>query len=608
MRLHQVLIKNYRKLKNCKIELRDTSFLIGPNNTGKSSVFAALDHLHKNSSVSREDHSKTYHEEDDCYHYEPEIEIIAEYHNLPAESETWVGFRGRVISHTDVIEGETNKKILYKKVWELDQSKPKIFMFEYPRKVSEQYKACENISDLVGVHFSEAFLKEHFGESNFSKKISAVAVKPKLTDLPEYWDIDGDQEPEWIENPGGIPGNVLSKLPRIVVIPAESCASELTSKNGALFSLLEDLFTLVRQDSENYEQAQRFLNELASELDPSDKGTHFGKLIEDLNAMTHSLFPESSVHISASLGQPDKVIKPQFNVEMESNVKTAVDYQGHGMIRATAFQLLRYVQEFVNREAEIPRATIFCFEEPEIYLHPSAANQMRDALYELAGRNCQIIATTHSPFMVNLGSEKSVSLTKFSHRDDGFADSASLNLDLAFDQLEADEKQYLKMLLKVDDYISRMFFARKSIFVEGDTEEVVVRETIKRLSVEDKARVIGNCEFLRARGKPVLISIAKYLNTLGIDYMILHDRDQGTRGADAINNSILAQTGPDRRVMAEENIEDVLGYEPPSSDKPYAAYMYIQNSWGDTFDTVPENWRSIFLDLCEPYLKHLRNK
>lgn len=276
------------------------------------------------------------------------------------------------------------------------------------------------------------------------------------------------------------------------------------------------------------------------------------------------------------------------------------------MIRATAFQLLRFVQEFVNRTADNPRSTIFCFEEPEIYLHPSAANQLRDSLYDLAGPSCQIVATTHSPYMVNLGTEKSVSLTKFSYNADRFTDTTSFNLESAFSNLQDNEKQNLKMLLKIDDYISRMFFTNKCVFVEGDTEEVVVRETIKRLSPEDKARVIGNCEFLRARGKAVLISIAKYLNALDVEYIFMHDRDAGTAKAEAMNAPILAETGADRRIMIEECIEDLLGYDAPSSEKPYKAFQHISQNWDNDFNGLPERWKTIFLELCAPYLDHLK--
>lgn len=606
MRLHELHINNFRKLKNCSIKFRDTTFLIGPNNSGKSSVFAALSNLHKNTNLDREDYSKEYNEDEENYTYEDEVEIIAEYHNLPDAAHGWLGFKGRVISSQDPLEGETGNSIIYKKVWALNQSKPKIFMKEYPRIRSALYSECDKVSDLVGEHYSEIFLKEHFGEANFEKSLTIAATKSKLMDLPECWDVKLEEEPTWMENPGGIPGNVLSKLPRIVVIPAESCISELTSTSGALYSLLGDLFDQVRGNSKNYAQAQVFLNKLAAELDPNDEETDFGKLIRDLNGMVDTLFPDSSVHVSATLDVPEKSIKPQFNVEMESNVKTAVNYQGHGMIRATAFQLLRFIQEFINKNSDSPRATIFCFEEPEIYLHPAAANQMRDSLYDLAGPNCQIVSTTHSPYMVNLGSEKSMSLTKFNFTENDFSTTSSFNLEEAFLSLVDDEKQNLKMLLKVDDYISRMFFSKKCIFVEGDTEEVVVRETIKRLSTEDKAKVIGNCEFLRARGKAVLISIAKYLNALGVNYMFMHDRDAGTAKAEAMNDPILAQTGNERRVMIEECIEDLLGYDAPSSEKPYKAYIHIQDNWGDEFDDLPSNWKSTFIKLCTPHLDHLQ--
>jgi putative ATP-dependent endonuclease of the OLD family len=605
MRLHELKINNFRKLKDCCIKFRDTTFLIGPNNSGKSSVFAALQHLHKNTNLDREDFSKLYSLDDESYTYSDEVEVVAEYHNVPSAAHGWIGFKGRVISSSECFEGETGNSIVYKKVWYLNQTKPKIFMKEYPRVRSADYAQCKKVSDLVGEHYSEDFLKEYFGEANYEKSLTIAATSSKFSDLPECWDVQVDQDSVWIENPGGIPGNVLSKLPRVVVIPAESCISELTAPGGALLTLLGDLFERVRSGSDNYSQAQKFLNDLAAELNPKDAETDFGRLINELNGMVGNLFPDSSVHVNATLDVPEKSIKPQFSVEMESNVKTAVNYQGHGMIRATAFQLLRFVQDFINRGVDLPRATIFCFEEPEIFLHPAAANQMRDSLYDLAGPNCQIVATTHSPYMIDLGSDKSVSLTKFKITDDNFSTSHSFNLEEAFLTLQGDEKQNLKMLLKVDDYISRMFFSKKSIFVEGDTEEVVVRETIKRLSVEDKARVVGNCEFLRARGKAVLISIAKYLNALDVNYVFMHDRDAGTEKAEVMNEPIRIQTGDDRRVMIAECIEDLLGYKAPSSEKPYKAYEYIIENWDDNFDSLPDGWKSVFIKLCSPYLDHL---
>ncbi|WP_431628392.1 AAA family ATPase, partial [Enterobacter bugandensis] len=60
MRLDNLAIKNFRKLKDCTINFRDATFLIGSNNAGKSSVFRALQLLHQNINPSSDDYSKCY--------------------------------------------------------------------------------------------------------------------------------------------------------------------------------------------------------------------------------------------------------------------------------------------------------------------------------------------------------------------------------------------------------------------------------------------------------------------------------------------------------------------------------------------------------------------
>ncbi|WP_219622053.1 hypothetical protein [Shewanella sp. 11B5] len=91
-----------------------------------------------------------------------------------------------------------------------------------------------------------------------------------------------------------------------------------------------------------------------------------------------------------------------------------------------------------------------------------------------------------------------------------------------------------------------------------------------------------------------------------MNYMVMHDRDSGTVGAEVMNAPILAQTGEERRIMIEECIEDLLGYTAPNSEKPYKAHLHIQNNWPNNFDGLPNDWKSTFIKLCSPYLDHLR--
>ncbi|WP_411393182.1 AAA family ATPase, partial [Vibrio parahaemolyticus] len=65
-------------------------------------------------------------------------------------------------------------------------------------------------------------------------------------------------------------------------------------------------------------------------------------------------------------------------------MRTPIENQGTGMIRSAVFSLLRYRKTWEEqREEKNERGLIICFEEPEIFLHPSAANQMRNTIYDL---------------------------------------------------------------------------------------------------------------------------------------------------------------------------------------------------------------------------------
>ena len=45
MRIYRLTIENFRRIGNADIFLEPATFLVGPNNTGKSSVIAALEAL-----------------------------------------------------------------------------------------------------------------------------------------------------------------------------------------------------------------------------------------------------------------------------------------------------------------------------------------------------------------------------------------------------------------------------------------------------------------------------------------------------------------------------------------------------------------------------------
>lgn len=83
MKLTKLIIRNFRKLNNVEISFENASFLIGANNTGKSSVLKAIDILLNLDSKIENIQSK-YIDEAGTERIEDEDTIIeGEFHNLP---------------------------------------------------------------------------------------------------------------------------------------------------------------------------------------------------------------------------------------------------------------------------------------------------------------------------------------------------------------------------------------------------------------------------------------------------------------------------------------------------------------------------------------------
>lgn len=619
MKLFSFKIEGFRRVYENTVYFEDATFLIGKNNTGKSSILKALELFFSENKPKRDDFLIYDHNEELCL---DQIRLTATFTDLPSNIDKWSGFKGRIVK----IENKKGKKvraIIYRKTFKLD-GKDKHEMQVYKRSRKSLFKDAKTLQDIMDKGIPEEEIRKYLPDFTPRQQLTTKTIKPQLRNIDDLWEISKDQV-EWFNNPGGIPGNILIKLPRFLLIPAEDNQDEITGSSGTLNKTMKELFLTVRDKSQNYKKAQRYLNLLAEELDPNDESLEFGKMMKEVNNSLKSVFPESALHVETSLKDPDKSIAPNFKVSMSSNVKTTTDRQGMGTIRSAVFSLLRYREEFVEKTKEkkggYVRQLIIGFEEPEIYLHPNAANNMRDEIYNLAtSTNSKIISTTHSPYMIDLSKSldkqtypkqilnlidlkpvKGEVTTSTSH-------SKAFNITDAYLKLKNEEKDYLKMILKMDDYISRVFFASKIVIIEGDTEDIVLRETIKRMPQNVRKSVLSNYQIIKARGKASIIALTKYLRSMGLDPIVIHDKDSKS-GATKFNNPILkACSSPSKRFMLKNNIEDVLGYAEPKDNKPFKAFEHIKKNWDLDlgWNGVEDNWRKIcemiFKDAFKPYL------
>ena len=599
MQLYSLMIEGFRKHVNTTIKFSDSTFLIGENNAGKSSVLYALDYLLGANSKIPDEEYYTIEDETKGKKTVEQIVLTAEFRNIPDEAKSWRGFKGRLLRYETEEEDDTGLKFIYRKTYPKGGS-VKIETLEHPRKLKDEYEKCVSIQDFLDAGLDESELPEEAIKIKYDKKLSQKD-KLFLYDIDSLFVVDDSQEC-WIENPGGIPQNVLSKLPKYLLIPAQDKEDEISGTSGTLQKTLGELFNDVRENSENYKKAQEYLNKLAKELDPEDETTEVSKMISELNGIISEVFPHTGISAAANLSDANKVIKPIFDIQMNSNITTSSKLQGTGLIRSTVFALLRYKALRDNkRETATDRHLIIGFEEPEIYLHPNAISKMRDTIYNLAEtENNQIVCTTHSPLMIDLGKRpKQVLNSMFLKNEciDGkealTAGCLAFNVTKEFLTLQDNDKDYIKMLLRVEDNIAKCFFVKNILIVEGDTEQVVLSETIARMPEDIKSEILSDWYILRARGKAAIIPLIRYLKAMHIYPYVMHDKDENTAGAVVFNEPIRNELDNDEHLFVLENcVEDVLGYEPPSSDKPYKAYKYIKENWKEWSD-IPQKWRKI---------------
>lgn len=597
MKLEELEIKGFRKLNDITVKFGDASFLIGENNVGKSSILKAIELILTNNSVNNEDFSKKINAQTGTVeNISNQIILTGTFANIPEEANTWIGFKGRIFKENDI------RKIKYRKTFENNSTRFQIW--EQAKSIKEEVKDGRKVTknSLLEYGIDEEQINNVFGEIDVNQNLTTQANISKLEAIYDAWNYE--ESFSWTENPGGIPQNIISKLPKYVLIPAEHKSSEIDSdKKTALGEVMSTIFDDIVENSENFEKVKEYFGELETEIDTSNENTEFGQLMLRVNRTIKTIFPDSEILAKINLSDPSSFLKPKYDIKLGSNIMTDVAYQGTGMIRSTAFSLLKFREDWKKERQQDLRNLIICFEEPELFLHPNAANQMRDTIYELAGTSNQIVCTSHSPYMIDLSREhENQIINNLSITADTFVKSIPFSVTEKFQNLVEDDRHYVKMLVKIDDYFARAFFAKKIVIVEGDTEDVVIRKSINVLPPEVKNRINSDFQFIKARGKATIPPLIKYFEALGIEeYFVIHDRDQGVQRAEEVNPRILtAVQSENKRVMLEECIEDVLGYNAPTKDKPYKAYLETKD-W-NSFEDIPNSWKDILNQVFGVYL------
>lgn len=530
MKLHEIEISNYRSIEILKVNIDDFIVLIGENNSGKSSLIKGVELFY--TETLRSFSEESFHFKDN----KKPIEITLTFDRLKDEEREqkyikhWI-FDDKVkIKRVISFDLETER---YKSLFYGWQAKPKVEHFDLSK--FDDYKAT--LTQIV----TENNLPDYFKTAQ--GKVTQASYKEGIK-LHHDAGLVQLGEAGWIANPGGLSENFSSLLPQFYFVPAvkdaqdESRITQTTSLGKLINDLTNRIVTANPKFAEVKAQIDGLKKFLNRAIDGSDENrlTEIKELEKTLSDTISESMPESKVEIEIVTPELIDLFK-ETKITIDDSIPTSIDNKGHGLQRALIFSYIRAYAKLLNEikvgEEIQKRNFILAIEEPELFLHPNGQRKMMNVLKEIA-KNDQVLMCSHSSFFVDMFQYSKIALLKRNGKGPTYA--VQYSGDIFEDE---DQKKSFRYLSFFDISRSELFFARKVILVEGDTEKQIIPYWASKLSVGDKRFDFSanNICITDCGGKTNFTAFMKVLNNLKMPYVVIHDNDPINFPEDKANKS-----------------------------------------------------------------------
>lgn len=522
MRLETIAVRNFRLLRRLTIDLaqdKTTTILVGPNNSGKTSVMDALRVFgtagSKAPEVSFHDLSQLRHKDfrrietliaaaDDgtakaeiVRRLAPRmrIDLIFSYTDDPSD----------LVAATDLLMdlNAGANRIRIRIDYSLKNAKQLVDEFE-ARPVQEQ-TLCGFLKDRFARHYERSYAK----------------VSEDGTEVVPLED-----------------GAPLSRLLKIDLVPAQRHVDDdETSRSAKLSKLLHDHYTRFYKvdDAEGYQAIENALTDSAADL-TEKYGTAFGRLTTRLQSFG---YPQGQ-------SAPDLRVRAQMSAETIYRDNARIFYAsqhtgregvveefelpekynglGYKNLIYIVLQLESFRATLEASPDEMPRVHIIAIEEPEAHLHPQMQtvfiSEISRALEGDGGTTPQVLLSTHSSHMIAQSEFGPVRYFRRAGREVIVKDLSKLPMPASDPNVLGFLRRYIR-LTHCD-----LFFADKAIFIEGQVERLLMP-----MMIEACAQLEG-CETFTSQyisvseiGGAYAHKFKPLIDFLGIPTLIVTDLD-----------------------------------------------------------------------------------
>lgn len=271
-------------------------------------------------------------------------------------------------------------------------------------------------------------------------------------------------------NPRGIFNAIKALFPDPIEIGAMENAAD-DSANAKTTTTIGKLLKEIssQMNANNVKVASRYLSALTRRLDSEGdrRNIDFQNLDDSISDKVESFFPGIQLKLHFEVPTFEDLIQSgTVRIYENGPVGRNVGEYGHGTQRAVQMALIQQLSE-TKKGIDSPTTTLLLIDEPELYLHPFAIEQIKDALQVLSTCGYQIVFTTHSAQMIEFDKVQDALLIRKTAQRGTYARN-SLKKALS-EVLPVKSEAQIAHLFELSQS-SQVLFADKVILTEGKTE------------------------------------------------------------------------------------------------------------------------------------------
>lgn len=480
MYLSKVIAKNYRLLKDFSIDLEsELSLIIGKNNVGKTSLLYLME------TMLRPSEKLEIHIDD--FNVDFKNELVKQ---LTAKEELGIdeykedGIKLRLIVKYSDADDLSNVGLI---MLDLDENNYYVVLgYDYLLTFEAYRRLRAKAQELLEMHHDSDLKTEV--EYILEKQLSNYFTLQKKSIL---YDIENEcpAESDYIFLKDRPQFHVESLISIGVIDAKRQVANKDTDKTLSIQTT--QLFDKLNKDSHIQDdfvqvmaQADKKLGDVYADM--------FKEVIGKVESMGGMKPKDTKLKITSSLQQRNllngntKVVYDQEGVQLPEN------HNGLGYMNLISmiFQIEIIRKQFEQgRNGRMADINLLVIEEPEAHTHPQMQYIFMKNIMSLLGtelnaneeiRQIQSIISTHSSHIV---SESDFDVIKYLVRYGNEVKAKNLkDLQKQYDNDEQKWYTFLKHYLTLNR--SELFFADKAIFIEGDTERILLPALMKKVDQE----------------------------------------------------------------------------------------------------------------------------